>query len=287
MIRNAIAEVLYNRTPTSPEDIPDVYLRFAERLNTTDWVLSFNYDLLLESALQVVGRPFRRFPYRYSEIGRFGNTIDSSREELVLLKMHGSIDWFDRTSFSRSEADSIALNEPLQRRHAVFGRENVVTPVPLVDGLLADNDPLASIYTVPDIGPLIGEAFWKWSPLILAPSTAKLFGGRALRDFWWGMQRAGGMNLGFGVVGYSLPAHDDYARQALFHMSRNYTEFEPDLEFNGRLKEPLRVLDLRSTPESAQHLRDTYRFLNPRRSEFLMDGLSTQALDWLFSVRTG
>ncbi len=141
--------------------------------------------------------------------------------------------------------------------------------------------------TVGDISPLLDEPFWQWTPLILAPSTTKLYRAQPLRDFWWGAQRAGGLNLGFGIVGYSLPIHDEYSRQVLFYMTRNYTDFEPDFELGGRRKARLRVLDLRGDTPSRQHLRDAYRFLNPERSEYWFDGLSAESLNWLFASPRG
>lgn len=216
MIRNAIARVLYDRTPTSPADIPPVYLEFARRLTTSDYVLTFNYDLLLESALRAVNLPYRRFPTRYAKVGTLSNTVDDNRDELVLLKMHGSIDWFDREPLLDRFAAASAHPMPYDVDHAVFGPRCVVDASPLVDGPRESGDPLSELFHVTDIGPLLDEPFWKWSPLILTPSTAKLYGGSAIRDFWWGAQRGGGWNLGFAIVGYSLPIHDSYALQALY-----------------------------------------------------------------------
>ena len=95
MVRRAIAEILHQRTPSKP---PELYRAFARKLNTSDWVYTFNYDTLLESALEAEGIPYRLFPHRHSEVGAF-NTVDSSREEVVVLKLHGSIDWCDRSSY--------------------------------------------------------------------------------------------------------------------------------------------------------------------------------------------
>lgn len=61
-----------------PKRLPDVYLEFARRLNTSDQVLTLNYDLLMERALEEVGLPYRRFPRRYSEIRESSLTVDST-----------------------------------------------------------------------------------------------------------------------------------------------------------------------------------------------------------------
>ena len=66
MVRHAIVKVLHERTPTSP---PVLYRRFVKSLNLTDYVITFNYDTLLESALEAEGIPYRLFPMRFSEVG--------------------------------------------------------------------------------------------------------------------------------------------------------------------------------------------------------------------------
>ena len=52
----------------------------------------------------------------------------------------------------------------------------------------------------------------------------KIVFAHTLRDFWCGLGRAGGMNFGMAIIGFSLPAHDDYARQAIYRLIRNYQE---------------------------------------------------------------
>jgi hypothetical protein len=43
-------------------------LEFAEGLQAGDRVLAFNYDILLERALEAVGKPFRLFSERLKSI---------------------------------------------------------------------------------------------------------------------------------------------------------------------------------------------------------------------------
>jgi hypothetical protein len=251
-------------------------------LTTSDWVLTFNYDTVLEQALERVGLPFRLFPFRFSDVGDFMNTIDDDKDELVLLKLHGSINWFDRASFARHEALGATSPAPYDPKHDVFGKNRVVTPRPLCDGPRPEEEALSNIFIVEDIGPLFTQPFWQWTPLILAPSTAKLFYSMPLRDFWWGWQRSGGMNLGLGFVGYSLPDNDEHARQMVFHIARNYTGFEPDLELEGRRKTPVRILDLRGDDAGKEQLRHRYRFIPSERLQFRWEGLTSEGVEWLF-----
>jgi hypothetical protein len=89
MIRKAIGKVIHDRTP---DKLPDCYLRFAEMLSPRDIVLTFNYDVVLEAALAHVGKRFRRYPHRFKTVNAHGGTLDSDTEEVILLKLHGSLD---------------------------------------------------------------------------------------------------------------------------------------------------------------------------------------------------
>lgn len=277
LIRKAIAEILYDLTPKSP---PNLYKKFVKRLNPDDWLYTFNYDTLLESALDFEGIPFRLFPFRYSEVGNSSCTIDNSKSEIVLLKLHGSINWFDRTSYD--ERVNIGNKSPMPYipDHHIFGPNRITESTPLTEGLRPDNDSLSSIFIVKDIGPLIKPGFWECTPLILSPSKTKLFYSGPLRDFWWGIQRAGGLNLSAGVIGYSLPRYDLYARQVLYKIYNNYVGYEPDFEISGRRKAKFRILDYRQTAATAKEFMDDYQFIDPGRTDVRLDGLNEDSVEW-------
>ena len=276
MVRRAIAQILHQRTPSSP---PDLYRAFARKLNTSDCVYTFNYDTLLESALEAEGIPYRLFPDRYSEVG-LNNTVDS-RDEVVVLKLHGSIDWCDRSSYESSVEYSKHFPLSWDVKHPVFGKDRVVDPVPLTDGPRNEGDPLTNVYRIPNIGPLIDLGFWEWCPLILAPSQTKIVYAPTLRDFWSGMQNVGGLNLSIGVVGYSLPPVDEYARQALFHVFSNYTGYGSNLGFMGRTKTPIRILDSAPQGDSGADVRVRYRFADWSRTDLRLDGFTESTIEWL------
>jgi hypothetical protein len=64
VVKTLIGEILTELTPAS-DKIPELYLKFAKLLQPTDYVLTFNYDVLLERALDVVGLSFRLYPWRF------------------------------------------------------------------------------------------------------------------------------------------------------------------------------------------------------------------------------
>jgi len=278
MVRWGIANVLLERTPKEP---PALYRQFARRLNPSDIILTFNYDTLLENAFEAEQIPYRLFPDRVSEIGWASNTGDTSKEEVVLLKLHGSIDWFDRAVYERHVADAQQCPMPYRVKHPVFADDRIVSPTPLTDDPRSERDPLAKLYRVRDIGPLLARGFWECCPLILAPSQTKLFYAQPLREFWWGLQRAGGLNLSLAVVGYSLPPHDVYARQGLYDVFSNYTGYEPDLAFQSRRKTRTRILDCRPDSDSGADIRTRYRFADWRRTDLRLDGFNEKSLEWL------
>ena len=280
MVRHAIVKVLHERTPTSP---PVLYRRFVKSLNLTDYVITFNYDTLLESALEAEGIPYRLFPMRFSEVGWGYNTVDNSRDEVVVIKLHGSIDWCDRSYYENQVKRYESLPVSIPDRHPIFGNERIVASRRLTEGPRSEDDPLKNIYRVTDVGDLVPLEFWKWCPLILPPSHAKLFYAETLRGLWWGIQRDGGYTLSLCVVGYSLPTHDEYVRQAFYSIFKNYTDFADDMKILDHTKTPLRILDRANKGDSGADIRARYRFANWCHVDLKLGGFSESTLPWLMS----
>ena len=108
VVKTLIGEILTKRMPQR-DGIPDLYFRFAEILKPNDLVLTFNYDTLLERTLEAAGKPFRLFTQRLKEDTEFpGQLVGDGRDEIIVLKLHGSIDWFDRSLYAQREARRIA-----------------------------------------------------------------------------------------------------------------------------------------------------------------------------------
>jgi hypothetical protein len=114
-------------------DVPDLYLEFARRLDPGDTVFTFNYDTLLERALDATGKPYRLFLTRYKSVSEFNGTVDNSREEVQILKVHGSIDWFDRSRFDRRIAWHQKQKAP-PPDDIIFSHEATLNLEPVVDG---------------------------------------------------------------------------------------------------------------------------------------------------------
>lgn len=280
MLRQAIGYVLLERTPI---EVPDVYKYFADQLTTSDWVVTFNYDTLLERALESVGKPYRLFPTRLSSVDPSGGIVDHSIEDVVVLKMHGSVDWVNKKPYMDRVAYRDNMGHSYPEKHPVFGPDATVSAHPIVDGPRVSGDPLESIYRVESPHKLYTFDYWECAPFLISPSHSKLLYSAPLQEFWRGMARDGGLCLGFGVVGYSMPPYDDYAVQALYSIAGNYQGAEPDYELQGRKKRPVRILDYRPSVSAKRQLRKRYRFLVKSRTKYWYKGLSRESIDWLMA----
>jgi len=283
-VKKLIGEVITEATPAR-DSLPEFYYDFARDLGRGDFFLTFNYDTLLERALEHAGVPFRRFPYRYEEVHEMGGIIDSSRAEVTILKLHGSVDWFDRARYAESvEAwRRQGVSEPPD--HLVFGPKSEFTVVPLLEGPQPPNDPLHTMYRVEEIETLYQDLFRSRAvPWLLSPSSFKVVYAEKLRDFWWGLGRSGGLNLGLAVIGYSLPEQDDYARQAIYSLTKNYQGYAWDEELAGQRKSPMLLIDRKEDPQRIESYRRRYGFVDSAKAKFHFSGFNEEAVQLIQSL---
>lgn len=265
--------------------LPKIYLDFAKRLQPGDTIISFNYDTLVERALEEIGKPYRLYPYRFQSVGKSSNVVDSSYDdEIVLLKMHGSIDWFDRSFSLNSKElrDSLGLGIP---HYSIFSKAQEYGLEKIVVGPRADNDPTDNLFRAKNLraiyadGPLYFEP-----PKLLTPSVTKLLYSNTMHDFWNGMSKAGHLNFGMSIVGFSLPLHDNYLRQILYRVVTNYQSSYWENGQLGRKKTPLVLVDFFRDPEAEARYKEKYKFVNWKRARLVGNGFNEYALDQIFSV---
>ncbi len=277
MIRNGIMEVIYSLQPDVPTD---ECIKFCQNLSPSDTILTFNYDTLIEDTLDYLGIRYRLFPNR---LKKNIASIDSEAEEgeIVILKLHGSIDWFNKVSYIKDRELSRQHKFPWESAHPIFKQGSTIEHLQLTEGPREASDPLQYIYRVNDLNQVLGAEFWQCNPLILSPSSSKILYADPIKGLWRGIQKAGGMNFGLGVIGYSLPPYDEYTKQALYHLIRNYTEFSFDLELDGLRKSPVRILDYVPSGESDWRIRRNYSFINWERCELITSGVSIDGIEWI------
>lgn len=262
-LRWAIGRLLHERTP-SP--LPQVYLDFASRLNPTDRVITLNYDLVLETALECVGTAYRRFPTHYKAVTE-GYSLAEPRPELVISKLHGSIDW---TYPARPLAN-----------------QSGVPTSPLVQGPRADDDPLSRVRVIQreHLDRFYGsaEGWWSQPVLLMPPSTAKPLRGSELVPLWDGVGLYAYMLGGFTVIGCSLPRGDPYLLQLIHHIAVDYASGRK----TGGVTWPqhqMCVVDYQNEQEGADKFRERFRFFDPDQTVVVLNGLNGSTLDSIFAV---
>lgn len=269
--------------PPAADKLPDCYYKFAELLSPRDIVLTFNYDLVLEAALTHIGKRFRRFPHRFKSVNAHGGTLDSDTEEVVLLKLHGSLDWFDDSQFLDLRASLQTQGLDKAGLHSVFDDPKRYGAKPLVDGLLPPGDPLVHLHALQNVAGYYSQDGGFNAPFILSPSHVKFVYASPIMSLWNGLGRSGGYNLGVSVIGFSLPPHDEYIRIGLHQMLRNYSSWWDSPMIDGVLKDYARFVDYKpSEPERDAYV-ERYRFAGTDRSRFFFDGFGHRSLDFLFN----
>ncbi len=261
-LRWAIGKVLHDATP---ESIPRVYLDFARQLTTSDRVITLNYDLLLEFALEAVGLPYRRFPSRYSEVYNTHAVGDAGQpDELIISKLHGSIDW------------------TYPATHNLGFQPNVR---PLTEGPRLSNDPLLRVRVIrrEDLSKYYASrgSWWSRPPLLMPPSRAKPLAFSELVPLWDGVGLFSYMLGGFTIIGCSLPPGDPYVLQLVHHIATDYVAGRKQ---GGNLwpQRRMKVVDHRATRDAIEQLLARFRFLDDEHTDFVLDGFSTETLDAIF-----
>jgi hypothetical protein len=269
-LRWGIGKALHDRMPQS---LPDLYVQFAERLTTSDVVLTLNHDLLLERALTEVGLPFRRFRSRYSEISDSHAEIDDNApDEMLLLKLHGSIDWTHKEE--TAEAGSKGWRPSTS---------------PLAEGPRPETDPLRDIAVIPadDLDRYYTErSSWYWHPtFLLPPSTAKPLARSPLVPLWEGIGQYAYMRGGFTIIGCSLPPGDPYVLQLVHQIATDYVAGRTT---GGNLwpQRKMKLVDYRSSSDEQEALMNRYRFMDPDHLDVFFDGICEEVLDDVFESRS-
>jgi hypothetical protein len=265
------------------EEVPKLYLEFAKRLEPDDIVFTFNYDTLLERALDAIGKPYRLFPTRFERVFGSGGVVDNSAHEVLILKVHGSIDWFDRSSFEGLIASRQKQRAP-PPTDIIFSHEAALGLERLVDGPRPDTDPLRSVYRAKNLKALYAkDLLFMATPRILAPSAAKLLYAARMNDFWSGMGKAGYYNFGMAIIGFSLPPQDEYARQILYELVTNYQQTNWDKDVFGERKSLLAIVDCFPDAAAETRLRERYRFVDWSRATLSGRGFDVASLDKIFA----
>lgn len=285
VVKTLIGQILSELTPHK-DQIPQLYIDFVRRLRPGDTIITFNYDILLERALEQAGVRYRLFRDRYKNVRRHSAEIDLDIDlaDVVVLKMHGSIDWFDKLPFlnriEQSRADGLSGFVPSD---SIFNPDIPNTLTKVVEGPRFDDDPLREMYRLFDIERFYADPPWFLQvPVLISPSTSKVVYAHQVGDFWRGLRYEGAGSCRLVIIGYSLPRHDDYARQVVYRLVDNYQSIPIERVRSGLLqREPVLFIDRPKDEDSADGYRHRYSFVDWSNANFLTDGFNEQTLDML------
>ena len=85
------------------------------------------------------------------------------------------------------------------------------------------------------------------------------------------------------VIGSSLPAHDEYARQVLYRIVRNYQRAHGDQDIIGHCKTPLVLVDYRPAGASLDDFRRRYAFVHQNKATYCLGGFTENTLAHVFA----
>lgn len=81
------------------------------------------------------------------------------------------------------------------------------------------------------------------------------------------------------IIGYSLPRHDEYARQVIYRLVTTYQSSE---EYFGGTKEkerdPLLFVDFCRTDDQERQLLDRYRFVDWTQAQKFLEGFDDEVI---------
>lgn len=165
-------------------NIPAHYIDFARALTPSDIVVTFNWDLLLERAIDQSGGS-----YCYS----------FQPDKVHVVKLHGSINWVNNTpvAFGRHRRD--------------FNYRPLGFMEGMVDNEVYCSDELANKHVWLDTKPLVDQV----KPLLVLPGYGKAFDVRLLATLWYRIEFLNLRGGGVSIIGLNV-SQDDFVVESLF-----------------------------------------------------------------------
>lgn len=273
--RRAIQRILIDCTPI---DVPALYQNFANHLTPNDLVLTFNYDTLLEQSLDAIGKPYSLTPEWWLERG----SSESGYNYVDLLKLHGSIDWYDRKFHDEALEyyDEKGYNVP--DCDPIFGPNPTVQVDPLSKGDAGEMGQhiLSRVFRVSNHShyfPLDGKRFSHVVPFVLPLAYDKLLGHDPIVDLWRSLHHNLDAFSTIIVIGYSMPHADSYAYEALGKLFVDYQAGGQRTLWEQR-RVPIQII---TKAESEADVFKSLPFLNSTSTQVWCNGFSNESLNWL------
>ena len=273
--RRAIQQILIEATPSVT---PPLYRAFVQRLSPYDVVLTFNYDTLLEQALDDMAIPYTLTPEWW-----LSREIPPSGQEYVdLLKLHGSIDWYNRHYHDEVMRWHSEEGHGVPDRDPIFGPDPLVQPEPLCRGPVEEHGRriLPRVFRVPnhsDHFPFEEGIGSHPVPFVLPLAYDKLLGHDAILDLWENLHRTSDAFSAIIVIGYSMPSHDSHAFEALGRLFIDYQQ-GGETTYWGHRRVPIQVITL---ADSEQGALKSMPFIDLQKTRIWHKGFSDESLSWI------
>ena len=270
--------IQHTLTLATPHVTPTLYRDFVTRLTTNDVILTFNYDTLLEQSLDEIAKPYTLTPEWWLR------ERSSGLEPLYVdvLKLHGSIDWYDRHYHEDAMRYHAESGADVPDRDPLFGPSPTVPTEPLAHGPTGDfgRHILPRVFRVPNHAlhfPIEGGVGSHIVPFILPPAHDKLLGFDPIVDLWWSLHHHLDAYSSIVIIGYSFPSHDSYAYEALGHLLVNYQRGGSTTGWEQR-RVPIQLITVAESPKDALK---TVPFLAPEETRVWRHGFSLESLNWI------
>ena len=182
-LRFYLSKTLAEYTPDK-DALPSIYVQFAEQLHERDIVITFNWDGLLEVALERVGK---LYTYNFSD-----------ENAIKLCKLHGSVNWrLGQPKNLRGPIDTLGW-ESLRFSEGIMTQEIYSTATLLHFSTWRHYSP-------------IGEV----EPFLVLPGYGKAFDVRSIAVLWYKPEFAFATTHDVYIIGLGL-APDDFFIRSFF-----------------------------------------------------------------------
>lgn len=282
-----LAGILVERQAAMSSNQWSVYLKFAEALRPHDEVVTFNYDTILEEACERVGKPFRLCPWRYKTMNDWGGTIDSSVHEVVVRKVHGSVDWYSSKQYLEQklhhEKNPTTSARPYSNAR-IFEHKAELGVERLVREPYSPDDPLYYMVRARNVRNLVHpDGIWP-PPFLVSPSASKIVYLKPLVDLWRGFNNAGWMQSQMIVIGFSFSAFDDYVLVPLIGAIDGFQTGTEKWSSYGRTR--LKVVDFQPTANERRRFRRRVKWISWRRTNAFWRGLTVEDIPTILEPST-
>lgn len=279
--RQAIQEILIG---INPDEALTLYSEFAKHLTPYDTILTFNYDTLLEDTLDKIGKPYSLTPeWWLAEESDSSSQKEFTYEYVDVIKLHGSIDWYDKNYYNETKHYLSDENFSIPDRDPIFGSAASVPIESLARGTVENNwgeNLLNCVFKVVDHRKhflSIAEARHQVVPFLLPPAHDKLLGHDPIRDLWQNMHRTLDAYSAIVIIGYSMPSYDGYAYEALGNLIMNYQAGGEKTYFEHR-RVPVQLITLAL---SENDVLKSIPFLKRKETRIWHKGFNMNSLSWI------